>query len=254
MTGPASRDGFLRVEGLSKDFGGVRALEDVSMALGEGGVLCIVGPNGCGKTTLFNLITGALRPTSGRVSFRGRDITELAPHRISRMGIGRKFQVPAIYPELSVLENLEVPLFSESGDRAWLRRLRPSALVAEAETLLEDFGLGGREDALAGTLSHGEQQWLEIAMVLARRPRLVLLDEPTSGMTLGETQATVALVRRIARERGVSFIIIEHDMAFVRELGSEIVVLVKGRIVCRGSYHEVRDNPIVREAYLGRAA
>ncbi len=246
--------GFLRVASLSKDFGGIHAVDDLNLSLDEGEILCIVGPNGCGKTTLFNLISGALSPSSGRIYFRGRDITGMRPNRVSELGIGRKFQVPSIYPEHTVFENVEVPLFAGVGRRGFRGMFRRPRLHDRARALLAQIGLDSKSNVAAGGLSHGQKQWLEIGMVLASTPRLVLLDEPTAGMTIGETQATVKLIRQIADQTNISLIVIEHDISFVRELGCPIMVMLKGTALCQGSYEEIRENPVVRRVYLGRKA
>jgi urea transport system ATP-binding protein len=235
---------LLEVAGVDKDFGGVRAADGLSLSLGEGEMLCLIGPNGCGKTTLFNLITGALKADAGALRFDGRSLRGREPHEIARLGILRKFQVPGIYAELSVAENLTVALVGSgvgSGEEG------PGRL----DELLALARLAGRRDLPAGNLAHGEKQWLEIAMVLARRPRLLLLDEPTNGMTAAETAATVALIRDLHRRFGCAVLVIEHDMGFVRDLACPVALMLRGRIVRRGSYETLQADPLVREAYLG---
>ncbi len=245
---------FLEVEDLAKDFGGVRAIAGLTLALAEGELLCIIGPNGCGKTTLFNLITGEFAPSAGCLRFRGRDLAGLRPFEISRLGIGRKFQVPAVYPALTVRENLTVPLFAEAGRRGLRGLFTRDRDANEAGRLLDLVRLADKASLPAGELSHGEKQWLEIALLLASRPRLLLLDEPTAGMTLGETEATAELILRIREETRAAIIVIEHDMAFVRRLGCPVAVMLQGRIQRRGTYAEVGADPLVREAYLGGQA
>jgi urea ABC transporter ATP-binding protein UrtD len=246
---------FLEVEDLAKDFGGIHAVDGLSLALAERELLCVIGPNGCGKTTLFNLITGEFPPSAGRLSFRGKELTGLRPFEISRLGIGRKFQVPAVYPALTVRENLAVPLFAETGRRG-LRGLlaRDDGRAGEASRVLDLVRLADQAEVPAGELSHGQKQWLEIGLLLASRPRLMLLDEPTAGMTLGETEATAELILRIHAETETAVVVIEHDMGFVRRLGCPVAVMLQGRILCRGSYEEVSADPRVREAYLGGQA
>jgi urea transport system ATP-binding protein len=231
---------LLEVAEVEKDFGGVRAAAGLSLSLGEGEMLCLIGPNGCGKTTLFNLVTGALKPDSGSLRFAGKDLRGLEPYQIARLGILRKFQVPGIYPELSVAENLTVALVG-SGDESGARLAELLALTR----------LDGKRWVEAGRLAHGEKQWLEIAMVLARRPRLLLLDEPTNGMTAAETAATVTLIRDLHQRFGCAVLVIEHDMGFVRELGCPVALMVRGRIERRGSYEELQADALVREVYLG---
>jgi ABC-type uncharacterized transport system ATPase subunit len=245
---------LLEVRDLVKDFGGIRAVDALDLALGEGELLCIIGPNGCGKSTCFNLITGALPPTAGRIGFAGRDITGWPPHRIARLGIARKFQVPGIYPELSVALNLAVPLFARDGGRLFGRLGRRRSLDEKAHAILEAVGLEELGEIPAGALAHGQKQWLEIGMLLATDPRLMLLDEPTAGMTAAETAATAELILAVRRERGIACVVIEHDIGFVSRLGCPVAVMMKGRIVARGSFDEVRRDPLVREGYLGRRA
>ena len=249
--GPAAAGPLLELDGVSKRFGGIEAVSGISLWLREGELLCIIGPNGCGKTTLFNLIGGAFPPSTGSIRYRGQDIAGLAPWRIARLGIGRKFQVPGIYPELTVRQNFDVPLFAEAGQRGIRGLFDRSASVADAAELMALVRLDGKADLPAGELAHGEKQWLEIGMAMAGHPRLMLLDEPTAGMTMGETEATADLLRRIHGETGVAVIVIEHDMGFVRRLGCPVAVMMRGAFLCRGSYEEVSANEEVREAYLG---
>ncbi|MEO3430194.1 ATP-binding cassette domain-containing protein [Pelagibius sp. CAU 1746] len=231
---------LLEVAEVEKDFGGVRAAAGLSLSLGEGEMLCLIGPNGCGKTTLFNLVTGALKADSGSLRFAGEDLRGKEPYEIARLGILRKFQVPGIYPDLPVAENLTVALVGSADEG--------EARLAE---LLDLARLADKRGLPAGSLAHGEKQWLEIAMVLARRPRLLLLDEPTNGMTPAETAATVALIRDLHARFGCAVLVIEHDMGFVRDLGCPVALMVRGRIERRGSYEELQADPLVREVYLG---
>jgi urea transport system ATP-binding protein len=238
---------LLEIERLQKTFGGLAAVDGVDLALEEGALHALVGPNGCGKSTLFNLITGALVPTGGRVRFAGQDITGWPVHRIARAGIGRKFQVPAVFDELSVLENLCLPRWS----KARLPLLTRADLVP-GEVQLARIHLSGKGSARAGALSHGERQWLEIGMLLAASARLLLLDEPTAGMTQAETAATAGLIRSVAASATV--LVIEHDIGFIEALGCPVTVMARGRILCSGSFAEIRADVRVRELYFGRAA
>lgn len=235
---------ILQLHDVAREFGGVRAVDGVSLSLEAGELRALVGPNGCGKTTLFHLITGGLRPSAGRIVFEGRDITGLTPHRIAAQGVGRKFQVPSVFDELTVAENLALGSWGSRG----LGAAGPSGAD------LERIGLKGDSGRRAGELSHGQRQWLEIGMVLAGRPRLLLLDEPTAGMTAAETAATVELIRAVAAEREVTVLVIEHDIGFLERLDCPVTVMARGRILRSGSFSEVRAAPDVRALYFGEAA
>jgi ABC-type uncharacterized transport system ATPase subunit len=237
---------LLEIEGLRKDFGGLAAVDGVDFALAEGDLHALVGPNGCGKSTLFNLITGTLPPSGGRVRFAGEDITGWPAWRIARAGIGRKFQVPAVFDELTVLENLALPRWAA----ARLPMLARADLAPRND--LARLHLAGKSAVRAGALSHGERQWLEIGMLLAANARLLLLDEPTAGMTQGETVATAGLIRRVAGAATV--LVIEHDIGFIEALACPVTVMAKGRILCSGSFAEIRADARVHELYFGRAA
>jgi urea transport system ATP-binding protein len=243
----AGTEALLEIEGLRRTFGGLAAVDGIDLALEDGALHALVGPNGCGKSTLFNLITGALAPSSGRIRFAGQDITGWPVHRVARAGIGRKFQVPAVFDELSVLENLCLPRWAKGG----LSMLARADLVP-GENQLARVRLAGKGAQRAGTLSHGERQWLEIGMLLAAKARLLLLDEPTAGMTQAETAATVGLIREVATRATV--LVIEHDIGFIETLGCPVTVMARGRILCSGSFAEVRADARVRELYFGRAA
>ena len=248
MTGP-----LLEVCEITKNFGGLHVLRGVNLSIGAGELRCIIGPNGCGKTTLFNVVTGAFPPTSGTVWFRGEDITHRAPHAISRLGIARKFQVPGIYPTLAVAENLEIPLLRPGIAGPW-SLLRPGARAAERlHGLLTRFNLRRQAARAAGALPHGQKQWLEIAMLIGSDADILLLDEPTAGMSAAETLATVALIRQLQQEHGIAALVIEHDMNFVRRLDCPVTVMLRGSVLFEGSYAEVQAHPEVREAYLGHA-
>jgi branched-chain amino acid transport system ATP-binding protein len=238
----------LEVRGLSKSFGGFRAVSNVDLAVAEGEIAAVIGPNGAGKSTLFNLITGHLQPTAGRVLVDGRDITGVAPHKICAMGLGRSFQRTNIFPKLTVLENVHAA-FRGQGRNFWSRSER--LCRGESEALLASIGLVGREQATAGTLSYGNQKQLELGIALASDPKILLLDEPTAGMSAGETHETIALIERIARERGLTLLFTEHDMAVVFSIAQKIAVLHQGRVIALGDPMAVRADAEVRRVYLG---
>ncbi len=245
---------LLRVEGLCKAFGGVTAARDVSFAVGAGELLALIGPNGAGKSTVFNMVGGQLAPDRGRVVLEGRDVTRLDPRARFRLGVGRTFQVAQTFPSMTVAENVQMALVSHRGEtRALLPRA--SALHrAEALSVLERAGMREAADLPSSTLAYGDVKRVELAVALASEPRLLLMDEPTAGMAPGERAALMELTARTARERGIGVLFTEHDMGSVFAHASRILVLVRGEIVAGGSPEEVRADPRVREAYLGRGA
>jgi branched-chain amino acid transport system ATP-binding protein len=241
----------LRTENLTKRFGGLTAVDKLSVSLAGGRVHAIIGPNGAGKTTFFNLVTGLLSPDSGRIFFRGRDITGSRPHAISRLGIKRTLQVKSVFPELSVADNLWI---TRQARNRFLHPFRPAANDLEAkvqvEQTLEQIGLSGLAARPAGTLSYGDVAMLEIGMAVISEPSLLLLDEPTCGMSPAETSRAVAKIRDLART--IDIIIIEHDMDVVFGIADDITVLAQGAILASGSPAAIVDDERVREAYLGR--
>jgi branched-chain amino acid transport system ATP-binding protein len=244
----------LEVKSLSKSFGGFRAVSDVGLAVAEGEIAAVIGPNGAGKSTLFNLITGHLAPTAGQILLDERDITGVAPHRICGMGIGRSFQRTNIFPRLTVFENVQAALLAHQG-RGWNLWSRSELLCREeSETLLASIGLAHTAHAVAGTLAYGNQKQLELGLALASDPKILLLDEPTAGMSANETHETIALIARIARERRLTLLFTEHDMTVVFSIAQKVAVMHQGRIIADGDPVAVRADAEVRRLYLGDAA
>lgn len=242
---------YLRIDNIQKSFGSVHALRGVNLSLAAGEIKCIIGPNGCGKSTLFNVLTGTLKPTSGRVLLRERDITGMPPHEIARLGVGRKFQVPGIMPDLTVMEHIEVARLARNTQGRLLQSIFGADLSKDYRSILEAADLWSYADKVAAELPHGIKQRLELCLLAAKNSDLLLLDEPTAGMTVRETAATIELIRTISQTTGASVLVIEHDMTFVRELLCPIVVMMRGAVLTEGSYDDVKNDPEVRSAYLG---
>ena len=245
---------MLEVTGLSKNFGALRASDGITLEVRDGETHAIIGPNGAGKTTLIGQLAGNLRPDAGRIRFAGEDITALPAHKRARRGLARSFQITSIYPEFSALDNVALAVQASAGHsfRFWRPARRDPALSEPARRILGEVGLSGRSHVLAANLAHGEQRQLEVAMVLATGPRLMLLDEPMAGMGVDESQRMIALLAGLKRKHTI--ILVEHDMDAVFRLADRISVLVYGRIIASGSPDEVRANREVRAAYLGEDA
>ena len=245
---------MLEVERVSKNFGALAALAGVSLTVRAGEIFSVIGPNGAGKSTLFNVICGLHAPSAGRIAFRGEEIAGTAPEVINRLGLAKTFQITNIFPGISVYDNVRVAAQSRapvSGRLTSLWRLPDvSGPVLE---LLGAFGLATRRDELAQNLSHGEQRYLEICLALATEPALLLLDEPTAGMTPGETKEATALIRRIAQSRRLTVLLIEHDMSVVMGISDRIAVLHFGQKIDEGPPEAIRSDPQVIDAYLGGA-
>jgi branched-chain amino acid transport system ATP-binding protein len=246
---PAGAASVLRTEDLGIRFGGLAALNGVNFEVARGEIRAVIGPNGAGKSTFFNCLTGVLRPSSGRIVFNGDDITGLPPDRISRKGIARSYQITNILPNATTLENVRIA--AQSRRHGWSLFAHHRAfrdIIDKAEAVLATVGLAGKADELAANLSHGEQRNLEIGIALATEPQLLCLDEPTAGMSAGETDDTMALVRRIAKD--LTILIVEHDMTVVMGLADKITVLHYGAILAEGTPAEIQENPRVLEVYL----
>jgi ABC-type uncharacterized transport system ATPase subunit len=236
---------LLRTEGLTKRFQGLVANAQVDFRLASSELRCVIGPNGAGKTTFISMISGHLRPSAGDIWYQGECITQLPVTARARRGIGRKFQTPSVFDNLSVLENIEL---------AALASARGQTVSARIARVLRLVRLEPQADILARNLSHGQRQWLEIGLLLANEAKLLLLDEPTAGMTAEETSATGELIRRLIAELQVAAIIIEHDINFIRSLRAPITVMHLGRVLVEGTFEEIERNVEVREVYLGAEA
>jgi len=246
MSGP-----ILEAQGIEKAFGGVKAVDGVSFTVEAGRLLALIGPNGAGKTTCFNLLNGQLRPDAGRVVMAGRDITRLAPRTVWALGVGRTFQITATFSSMTVRENVQMALLSHHG-KAWnvLGRAR-DAFTAKADALLGLVGIASEAERACGVLAYGDLKRVELAVALANAPKLLLMDEPTAGMSPGERIALMELTARIAREQSIAVLFTEHDMDVVFSHADRIIVLDRGRLIADGRAEEVRANPAVQAVYLG---
>lgn len=243
---------LLEVSGVSKSFDGFRAINDLSFNIGPAELRAVIGPNGAGKTTFMDIVTGKTRPDKGQVLWgeRSASLLKMSEAQIARAGIGRKFQRPTVFEDQSVADNLTMALKAPRGPFAVLRWKSSRASAARVAELAGEVGLADRLTRKAGELSHGQKQWLEIGMLLAQEPRLLLVDEPAAGMTLAEREQTTTLLRRLAETRAV--VVVEHDMDFVRRLNCKVTVLHQGSVLAEGSLDHVSANPDVIDVYLGR--
>ncbi|WBY03867.1 ABC transporter ATP-binding protein [Ramlibacter tataouinensis] len=247
---------ILHVKGVSKSFAGLKALNDVNLAVEEGSVHAIIGPNGAGKSTLLNCFVGRLAPDSGSVTFDGKSLVGLAPHEINQTGVARVFQTPEIFGDLSVLENVVIPALARRDGafafNAWPRADTQAEVLERAEAALEDVGLVGKRRAVAGNLSRGDKRRLELAMCLVQEPRLLLMDEPTAGMSRADTNNTIDLLQRVGHGK-VTKVIIEHDMHVVFSLARRISVMAQGTVIAEGDPLAIKGDERVKQAYLGGA-
>lgn len=243
----------MEISGLKKHFGGVRAVDGVDIGVASGEIRAIIGPNGAGKTTLFNLISGRLAPTEGEIVFAGKRLQGLDAEKIVKLGVGRAFQVANIFRGLTVFENVQMAVLTREGKAMiiYLPLSRLGPVREETRDLLKLVGLEDRAGEMAGVLSHGDQKRLDLAIALAARPRLLLLDEPTAGMAMAERYDIVNLVEKIIHEKGMSLVFTEHDMDVVFSISDYISVMHQGKTIAHGHPDEVREIPEVKQAYLG---
>jgi branched-chain amino acid transport system ATP-binding protein len=241
----------LEVTSLSKTFDGFKAVNQANLTVEKGEIVAVIGPNGAGKTTLFNLITGIIKPDSGRVLFKGEDITGLPPYEVCRKRISRSFQIVNVFQRLTVFENVQISVLSREK-KTW-NLFTPSASLAIQETdkILESVGLLKKKDRATALLSHGDRKVLEIAMALGGNPEFLILDEPTAGMAAGETSRCIDLIQKLSRTMGLTILFCEHDMEIVFGIANRIMVMVRGGTVIQGPCEEVRCNAAVQDAYLG---
>lgn len=239
----------LELKSISKKFGDYKAVDDFSLNIEQGELRCLLGPNGAGKTTCMDLITGRQKVSGGQVYFKGRDITRAGEHQIARQGVGRKFQVPAVFQELTVEQNFEVAHGRGRNPIANMRLFGSPRSDRDFDEIIELTGLGARLKTPAGLLSHGETQWLEIGMVLMQKPDLLLMDEPTAGMTEQETAKTSRIFNQLKGSH--TLIVVEHDMSFVREIADIVTVMHMGGFLAQGTIAEIEANAEVRDVYLG---
>jgi branched-chain amino acid transport system ATP-binding protein len=244
---------MLQVEGLHKSFEDFKAVNGAALTVRQGDLVAVIGPNGAGKTTLFNLITGHIKADRGRIVFKDQDITRLAAHEICRKGIARSFQIANIFPRLSVFRNVQVSVLSQKKLSQTLFRPAQTLVVEETERILDSVGLSDKRLDVAGSLSHGDKRILEIAIALGNEPELLILDEPTAGMSPDETASTMGLVQRLAQEQGLTILFCEHDMDVVFNVATSIMVMQHGRTIIQDTPQKVRQDATVQEAYLGGA-
>ncbi len=242
---------MLAVQDVHKSFGDFKAVNGATLQVEKGRIVAVIGPNGAGKTTLFNLICGQLSPDKGRIIFDGQDITALPPHKVCRRGVARSFQIANIFPRLTVFKNVQVSVLSQHQKSGVLFKPADQLLIDETEKILDRVGLLDKAQVIAGSLSHGDLRILEIAIALGGSPRLLVLDEPTAGMSPDETKRTMGLVKDLSQKEGLTILFCEHDMDIVFNVAHSIMVMHHGRTLIQSSPEEVRKNKEVQEAYLG---
>jgi branched-chain amino acid transport system ATP-binding protein len=242
---------ILQTKHLSRSFGSLKAVSDVSLDVDEGQIRAIIGPNGAGKSTLLDLITNRTRPTSGQVFFKGKEITNMPPYKIAKMGMGKCFQISKLFPELTVFENVQIALISQQGKVYNLISSGQHILKDEAASVLASIGLAKIADELAGYLSYGDQRRLEIGITLALKPTLLLLDEPTAGISRAEGHEVMRLVKSLAQKNALTIVFIEHDMDIVFNYADIISVLHQGALIATGKPDEIKNNSLVQSVYLG---
>ena len=249
---------ILQVRNVNKRFGGLQALDDVNLSVEQGTIHAIIGPNGAGKSTLLNCFVGRLTPDTGTVMFKEKSLLGISPHEINQAGVSRVFQTPEIFADLNILENVMIPTFAHRDGAFkvnWWPRVDGDAEIRDhAMSVLEEIGLADKKDIIASSLSRGDKRRLEMAMCLAQDPKLLLLDEPTAGMSRADTNATIDMLKRIGEARGITKIIIEHDMHVVFSLADKIAVLAQGAVIAEDVPENIKTDPRVKEAYLGEEA
>ena len=247
---------LLQLQSVSRRFGALQALSDISLTVHQGELRAVIGPNGAGKTTLFNLISGFFPPSSGDILFDGQPIMRVSPSALVQQGIIRTFQITEIFLSLSVYENLRIAAEVAMGvsSRPWMSRALRTRIDERVQELMQVVGIAAKADRIAGELSHGDQRVVEVGIALSRKPKLLLLDEPTAGMGDEETQNMTALIRRLNKEQGITTLFVEHDMEIVFGIADRITVLDNGTMLAEGNAQEIANNAAVQAAYLGQAA
>jgi branched-chain amino acid transport system ATP-binding protein len=245
---------MLHVEAVKKSFDGFLAVNEADLVVEKGEIIAVIGPNGAGKTTLFNLITGQIKPDTGRIIFKNEDIAGVPPYEICKKGISRSFQIVNIFSRLTVFENVQVAILSHQKKTFNLFSPAKGQVIRETREILDNIGLSDKASKISGSLSHGDQKVLEMAIALGNRPELLILDEPTAGMSPEETSVTIEMIKRLTTDLGLTILFCEHDMELVFSIAHKIMVMQQGRSIIQAKPEQVRDNREVQEAYLGGSA